>query len=113
MGMPTKNCQIVLETLNSENNDKIRFDANDIGKLCGLSFEDAHRTAQYLADQGFLARVTDPRIYSADIPGFEVYELTEKGKYPKAFQLYWWKEFLKTQIIAILALIVAIIALFT
>lgn len=111
MGMPTKNCRAVLKALNSKNNDKIRFDANDIAKLCGSSFEDAHRAAQYLADEGFLVRVTDPRFYSAGIPGFEVYELTEQGKHPKAFQRYFWKEFLKTQIIAILALIIATISL--
>lgn len=112
MGMPTKNCKAALKILSSKNNSKIRFDANDIATLCGSSFEAAHRAAQYLADEGFLTRVTDPRSFYAGIPGFEVYELTEKGKNPKAFQRYWWKEFFKTQIIAILALIVAIIALF-
>lgn len=112
MGLPTKNCQIVLNALNSEESDKVRFDANDIAKLCGISFYDARRAALWLADQGFLVDTTDPRSYFAGQHGFEVYELTEKGKHPKAFQRYQTKEFLKTQAIAILALIVAIIGLF-
>lgn len=112
MGLPTKNCKIVLNALNSDKADKVRFDADDIAKLCGISFGDARRAALWLADQGFLVDTTDPRSYFAGQSGFEVYELTEKGKHPKAFQRYQAKEFFKTQIIAILALIVAIIGLF-
>lgn len=111
MGMPTKNCKIIMEALNAEKDSRIRFDANDIAQLCGVSFADARRAAQYLAGEGFLAEVTDFRSYSAGIPGFETYELTEKGRHPKAFQRYLCREFLKSQIIAILALIVAIISL--